>query len=400
MTAPSSHSTSPAEPATPSAWLTVMLATACGLIAANVYYAQPIISLISTSLGMSPKAAGLIATMTQAGYAAGLLLIVPLGDLFENRLLVFIILCIAVLSSLAAALATNATIFLTAALFIGLGSVAVQVLVPYAAHLSPETMRGRVVGNIMGGLMLGIMLARPVASLVTAALSWHAVFVLSAVAMAGLAIVLWIALPRRYPHPADGYDYGSLLASMAALARDTPVLQRRAFYHTCLFATFSLFWTVVPLLLADTFRFSQQGIALFALIGTVAAIAAPVAGRIADRGWSKPATGIAIVAVAASPLIGWFSASGSGIGLALLVLAALLLNVAVTVHFVLGQRAIFALQAEIRGRLNGLYMATFFAGGAAGAALGGWTYAQSGWSLSMAVAASLPMLAFAFYLTE
>lgn len=388
------------ETAGPPAGLTLLLAAACGLIAANVYYAQPIISLISASLGMSPKAAGLIATMTQVGYAAGLLLIVPLGDLFENKRLVFAILCIAVLSSLGAALATNATIFLTAALFIGLGSVAVQVLVPYAAHLSPEAIRGRVVGNIMSGLMLGIMLARPVASLVTAALSWHAVFVLSAVAMAGLAIVLWIALPRRYPKPADGYGYGSLLASMADLARDTPVLQRRAFYHACLFATFSLFWTAVPLLLADTFHFSQHGIALFALIGTTAAIAAPLAGRVADRGWSKPATGLAIIAVAVSSMLGWLAQTGSNIGLGLLVLAALLLNVAVSAHFVLGQRAIFSLQAEIRGRLNGLYMATFFAGGAVGAALGGWTSAQGGWPLSMGAAASLPMLAFAFYLTE
>ncbi|MCK9916228.1 MFS transporter [Microbacteriaceae bacterium K1510] len=400
MTVLSSQQETPREPHAPPAWLNLLIAAACGLIAANVYYAQPIISLIGASIGMSPKEAGLIVTMTQVGYAAGLLLIVPLGDLLENRLLVFVILCVAVLSSLGAALAPNAAIFLIAALFIGLGSVAVQVLVPYAAHLSPEATRGRVVGNIMSGLMLGIMLARPVASLITAALSWQAVFITSASAMTGLAIVLRIALPRRDPSLGDGYGYGSLLASMADLARHTPVLQRRAFYHACLFATFSLFWTAVPLLLADAFHLSQQGIALFALIGTAAAVAAPIAGHVADRGWSKPATGVAIIAVAVSLLLGWLGGDGSNIGFAWLVLAALLLNVAVTAHFVLGQRAIFALPADVRGRLNGLYMAIFFAGGAAGAALAGWTYAQGGWSLSMAAALSLPALAFAFYLTE
>jgi predicted MFS family arabinose efflux permease len=290
----------PGTPGIP-AWLTLVLATACGLIAANVYYAQPLVGPISASLGLSPQAAGLIVTMTQLGYGAGLLLVVPLGDQFENRRLVLAILCVAMLALVGAAMSTHAAMFLSAALLIGLGSVAVQVLVPYAAHLAPEAVRGRAVGNVMSGLMLGIMLARPAASFIADTLTWHAVFVISAVAMAGLGIVLRIALPRRQPTP--GLGYGTLLASMARLARHTPILQRRAIYHACLFGAFSLFWTTVPLLLADTFHLSQNGIALFALAGVAGAIAAPIAGRAADRGWSRPATGAAIIAVAASFLL-------------------------------------------------------------------------------------------------
>ena len=207
-------------------WLTLLLATSCGLIAANIYLAQPLIGPISVSLGLPPGAGGLIPTMTQLGYGAGLLLVVPLGDLIENRRLVLSILCVAILALAGAALFTHAAAFLAAALLIGLGSVAVQVLVPYAAHLAPDATRGRVVGNVMSGLMLDIMLARPVASLITEALSWHAVFALSAAVMAGLAIVLRLALPRR--QPASGLGYGELLASMGRLARRTPVLQRRA----------------------------------------------------------------------------------------------------------------------------------------------------------------------------
>ncbi len=387
----------PGTPGIP-AWLTLVLATACGLIAANVYYAQPLVGPISASLGLSPQAAGLIVTMTQLGYGAGLLLVVPLGDQFENRRLVLVILCVAMLALVGAAVSTHAATFLSAALLIGLGSVAVQVLVPYAAHLAPEAVRGRAVGNVMSGLMLGIMLARPAASFITDILTWHAVFVISAFTMAGLGIVLRIALPRRQPTP--GLGYGTLLASMARLARHTPVLQRRAFYHACLFGAFSLFWTTVPLLLADTFHLSQNGIALFALAGVAGAIAAPIAGRAADRGWSRPATGAAIIAVAASFLLGRLGLSESHAGPVILVLAAILLDFGVTAHFVLGQRAIFSLGAEVRGRLNGLYMATFFAGGAVGSALGGWAYAQGGWSLSTWVGLGPPVLALGFYLTE
>ena len=379
-------------------WLTLLLATSCGLIAANIYLAQPLIGPIGASLGMMPGAGGLIPTMAQLGYGAGLLLVAPLGDLIENRRLVLSILCVAILALAGAALSTHAAPFLAASLLIGLGSVAVQVLVPYAAHLAPDLTRGRVVGNVMSGLMLGIMLARPVASLITEALSWHAVFALSAAMMTALAVVLRLALPQR--QPASGLGYGELLASMGRLARRTPVLQRRALYQACLFAAFSLFWTAAPLLLADTFHLSQNGIALFALAGVAGAVAAPIAGRAADRGWTRPATGLAMAAVAGSLLLGRLGLDGSHLGLAMLVAAAVLLDFGVTASGVLGQRAIYGLGAGVRSRLNGLYMAAYFAGGAVGSALGGWSYAHGGWSLTMWAGLGLPVLALAAFLTE
>ncbi len=381
-----------------SPWLTLLIATACGLVVANLYYAQPLVGPISAHLGMSTQAAGLIVTMTQIGYCAGLLLVVPLGDLFENRRLIITVLGFAVFSLAAAALAPAAAWFLAAAIFIGLGSVAVQVLVPFAAHLAPEADRGRVVGNVMSGLMLGIMLSRPAASFIAETLSWHAVFAISAVVTALVAIVLRFALPRRVPEP--GLSYGAMLASMAQLARHTPVLQRRALYHACLFGAFSLFWTVVPLLLAEVYHLSQYGIGLFALVGVSGAIAAPIAGRVADRGWSRPATAFAMLAAAAALLLAQLGTTASTPHLILLGFAAILLDFGVTAHIVLGQRAIFALGAALRSRLNGLYMATFFLGGAICSALGGWTYAQGGWSLSMAVALALPIMAFLGFLSE
>jgi predicted MFS family arabinose efflux permease len=398
---PSAVSSAPApagESAVP-AWLTLLLATACGLIAANVYYAQPLVGPISAAIGLSPGAAGLIVTFTQIGYGAGLLFIVPLGDLVENRILVFTALAGCTLALLTAAVAPHAASFLAAALFIGLGSVAIQILVPYAAHLAPAAMRGRVVGNVMSGLLLGIMTARPVASLVADAFGWHAVFVLSAALTGTLALVLLLALPVRRPGP--GLHYGTLLLSMAMLFRTTPVLRRRAAYQAGLFSAFSLFWTAVPLYLAGpAFNLSQKGIALFALAGAAGAVAAPIAGRLADRGWSRLVTVVAISLVAVAFVMTHIARPGSTLALALLVGAAIVLDFGVQANMVAGQRAIFSLGAEFRARLNGIYMAIFFTGGALGSALGAWAYAQGGWMMASSVGFALPVMALLYYTTE
>src|SRR5882757_188235 len=379
--------------------LTFLLAVSCGLIAANIYYAQPLIGPISAALGLPLHAAGLIVTMTQIGYGAGLLLIVPLGDLTENRRLICIAIGVGAFALLGAACSTHALPFLVAALFIGLGSVAVQIILPYAAHLAPEAARGRVIGNVATGLMLGIMLARPIASFLTAISSWHAVFLFSAAVMMVLAIVLSRALPRRAP--VAQLHYGELLKSMLRLALATRVLRRRALYQAFLFAAFSLFWTVTPLLLAGPeFGLSQRGIALFALAGVAGAIAAPIAGYVADRGWTRAATAFAMLAAALAFLITHIGHPGSPLALALMVISGVLLDFGVQGNFVLGARAIFALGPESRSRLNGLYMATFFAAGAGGSALGGWAFAYGGWPLASWIGFALSVVALLAFATE
>jgi predicted MFS family arabinose efflux permease len=380
-------------------WVTLLLATACGVIVANLYYAQPLIGPIAAATGLAPAAAGLVVTMTQIGYGLGLLLIVPLGDLIENRRLVVWALCLTIAALVMLSLASHALPLLAASLLVGVGAVAAQVLVPYAAHLAPPHARGRTVGNVMSGLLLGIMLARPIASLTAEAMGWHMIFVLSAAVMAVLAITLHIALPKRQPQP--GPHYAALLASMWHLLRTTPVLRRSAAYHACLFAAFSLFWTTVPLLLAGPrFNLSQNGIALFALAGVAGAIVAPLAGRLADRGWRRKLIVTALCsAVAAFMLARWHPAP-QALAIAVLVAAAILLDAAVSANLVVGQRAIFALGAHIRSRLNGVFMALFFAGGAAGSALGGWSYAAGGWSLTAWLGAALPAAALLLFATE
>jgi predicted MFS family arabinose efflux permease len=382
-----------------SAWITLLLAFSCGLIVANIYYAQPLIGPISQELGLPAGSAGLLVTMSQIGYGAGLLLIVPLGDLVENRRLVLSVVAVAALALASAAFAADATLFLAAALFIGLGSVAVQILIPYAAHLAPAATRGRAVGNVTTGLMLGVMLARPASSLIAAHSSWRLVYVMSAAAMVTLALVLRVVLPVR--QPAARLSYGRLLASMVELVRTEPALRRRGLYQAAMFGSFSLFWTTVPLLLAGPdFRLSQTGIALFALAGVAGAISAPLAGRVADRGWIKPASAAAILIAAAGFALTRVLPFGSTASMALLVIAAIAIDFGVQGNVVLGYRVLFALAAEHRSRLNGLYMTTFFMAGAAGSAIGAWAYAYGGWTLASSIGFALPLLALAYLATE
>lgn len=376
--------------------LTVLLAAACGAIVANLYYAQPLVGLIGPAIGLRPEAAGLVVTLTQLGYGAGLVLLVPLGDLVENRPLIRRTLGGVVIALLLAAAAPSAGLFLVASLLIGVTSVVAQMLVPLAAHMAPEATRGRVVGNVMSGLLLGILLARPVSSLIADAFGWRAVFQASA----GLAALLFLLLPRLLPdrRPAAGATYGRLLASLWPLLRDTPVLQRRAAYQAAMFASFSLFWTAVPLELAGPrFGFSQRGIALFALAGAAGALAAPIAGRLADRGFTRPATAASLAVGALAYASTWFSGERSVAGL---VAAVVVLDCAVQCNLVLGQREIYALGAETRSRLNGLYVALLFLGGAAGSALAGVLMARGGWRAVAVAGTGFLLVALAFHATE
>ncbi len=379
--------------------MTMLLAAAAGIIVANLYYAQPLVGPIGAALGMPPGAAGLVVTLTQIGYCLGLLFIVPLGDLVENRRLIVSGL---VATGAALALAANAGSawqFLLAALAIGLGAVVAQVLVPFAAHLAPEATRGQTVGKVVSGLLLGIMVARPVASVLAGFGGWQAVFGIAAALVLLLAVVLHFKLPQR--RPAATQRYGALIASLWPVLANTVVLRRRALYHAGLFGAFSLFWTVAPQALADPdFGLTQNGIALFAVVGMAGAVASPIAGRLADAGHTLGATAIALVVGALSFMLPLFAPNSKPFALGLLALAAIVLDAAVAANLVLGQRALFALGAEIRSRLNGLYFALFFAGGALGSALGGWIYAEYGWHAALVTGMLLPALALPAWLWE
>jgi predicted MFS family arabinose efflux permease len=376
--------------------LTILMAAACGAIAANLYYAQPLIALIGPDIGLSPTLASLVVTLTQLGYGLGLILLVPLGDVVENRKLILTAVCFTGLALLLAAIAPSALPFLGAVLFIGACASVAQILVPMAAHMADDATRGRTVGNVMGGLLIGIMFARPISGLLADWVGWRGVFLGSAVLMIALMLLLMRYLPRRAPH--SGHSYGEVIGSLWPILRDTPQLQRRALYQFALFADFSLFWTSVPLELAGPpFHLSQTQIALFALAGAAGAMSAPIAGRLADRGYVQIGTGVVILGTFAAFALSGFAAIGS---ITALLIAAIAIDFFVQGNTVFGQRVLYTLSPAIRGRLSGIYVAIFFMGGAVGSAIASPLYESFGWNGILAAGLAFPLIAFVAYLTE
>lgn len=376
--------------------LTFLFAFACGAMVANIYYAQALIGLISTDLGMHGGMAGFIVTLTQLGYGAGLLLLVSLADLFENRRLVLMTLGGTALGLAGAALSGSAMVFLLCSFAIGFFACGAQVLVPFASHLAPAATRGRTIGNVMSGLLTGIMLARPLANLIASEFGWRAIFWISAAAMLAMLALLRAALPQRQPH--GGMRYSDILKSMWHLLVTIPALQRRALYQGIIFASFNLFWTAIPLLLTEKFGYGQRQIAMFALAGAAGAAAAPIAGRLADRGHTQRGTGIAMITLTVWFLIaGW---AGTAVSVAALVLAAIFIDSAVQTNQILSQRIIFSLNEHARGRLNAVYMTIVFLIGSMGSALAAATYFYGGWWMTAVSGALMGLAVLLIFATE
>ena len=371
----------------------LLIAIACGALAANLYYAQPLVDMIGPSIGLGKAAEGLVVTATQVGYAAGLVFLVPLGDFFESRRLILISMLTNVVAMLGVVLTRGAASFFAAMLLVGVTSTAAQMLVPLAATLTPPERRGRIVGRVMSGLLAGILLARPAASFLADYIGWRGLFVVSA----ALIVIIGLALMRFLPQkpPAARSTYVALIGSLGRLVRDEPVLRRRAFYHAMLFAAFSMFWTGAPLLLlSDTYGFTSSEVALFALAGVLGVFAAPVAGWLADHRFGYVTAAGAQATVLVAFALAWFGDRS----LVVLVLAAVLLDLGVQANMVISQREIFALHPAIRNRLNAVYMATFFTGGAIGSALVSPTLHSLGWHAFAALGMAFPAVAVACFL--
>ncbi|TAL83559.1 MAG: MFS transporter [Beijerinckiaceae bacterium] len=374
-----------------------ILAISTGIIVANLYYAQPLDGLIGTALHLPPWAVGLVMTAMQVGYGLGLVFVVPLGDLLENRRLIVATLLFNAVALFGLTFTTTASAFFVFVLLVGVTSASVQIIIPFAAHLAPARQRGRIIGNVMSGLLLGIMLSRPAASFLAHVAGWRLVFGVSGGLMLALALLLSFALPAFPRH--STLSYFRILRSLGPLLVNVPELRRRGGYQAALFGAFILFWTAVPLFLAGpSFSLTQKGIGLFALVGTGGVFISPIAGRIADRGWIRPATGCAMTMVLAA--FGLLAIGGAERSMILLVAGALLLDAGVAFNLILSQRVIYNLAADIRARLNGLFIALFFIGGACGSAIASFSYAFGGWSSTCLAGALLAILALVAYATE
>jgi predicted MFS family arabinose efflux permease len=376
------------------------MAVTCAVTVANLYYAQPLLHSIAGSLRASQGSASLLVTAGQLGYAVGLLLIVPAGDIMRRRPLLTGLLVVCAIMLAGCAAAPDLLVLDVAAALAGVTSVVVQMLVPYAATLASEAERGKVIGTLMGGLLIGVLLSRTFAGVVAGLAGWRAVYAIAAVMMAVTAVALRRVLPDHGRQLAISYP--EQLRGVLDVARSEPVLRWRSLIAACGFGSFACFWTTVTFLLASpAYGFSQLQIGLFALVGAAGAATSMAGGRVLDArpGLRWPVTGAALALLALSyVLIGLAGAggrlvpAGGALSLALLVIGVLVMDACVQGSHVTNQAVIYDLLPQARSRLTTVYITTMFAGGALGSAAGAQAYEHWGWAGATLAAAAFPVL--------
>ncbi|GCE25359.1 permease [Dictyobacter alpinus] len=373
--------------------LVLIMAIACALSVANLYYIQPLLAVMGQEFSVSANQMGFIATMGQVGYACGLLFIIPLGDKYNQRTLIVGMLAAVTLALVFMAAAPSIMLVTVASFLVGVTTVVPQLIIPYAASLASAKERGRVVGTVMSGLLIGILLARTISGLIAAQLGWRAMYWIAAAIMVLLAILMRFLLPQDHEQKGD-MSYPRLMQSLWGLVREEPVLREVMLFGAMAFAAFSAFWVSLSFFLATPpYHFGSEVAGLFGLVGVAGALAASFVGRFADRRDPRVANGLALLIVLLSFVFMWFT----GQWLFGLIIGTILLDLGTQANQISSQTRIYSMRPEARNRLNTVYMFVYFVGGSLGSLLGTLGWSLAGWNGVCAVASLMLVIALGFY---
>ncbi|MRH98221.1 MFS transporter [Agrobacterium tumefaciens] len=373
--------------------LALLFAIAGGIAVGNLYWAQPLLSEIAAALQVSAGTVGLLVTLTQIGYAVGVLLIVPLGDMLQRRALIPGVMACSAVALLGGALSPGFVALATSLATVGMTTVAGQLLTPLAGDLATPEERGKVVGTIVSGLLAGILLSRTVSGVLADAFNWRVVYAVAAMCTLLMATVLRFIIPIEPPRPRLAYR--TLILSVFQIVAKYRKVQITLLIGAMAFSVFTLFWTGLTFLLsAPPYSYTVSQIGLVGLVGLVGALAARRVGKFHDRGWSIAASGLALCLAAASLLIAIAGADS----ILMVLLAVLLLDVAIQAVNVLNQSRILSVDPASRSRLNTAFVASNFVGGAIGSALAGVVWSWGGWTALMTCGVSITLSALAFWL--
>jgi predicted MFS family arabinose efflux permease len=343
----------------------VFMAICAGLMVANIYYCQPLVVLISKEFGIQESVAGRVTYLTQIGYASGLLLLVPLGDILERRKQILLMTLITALALLLAAKSPNFIVLQIASVLVGVCSIIPQLILPLAASMAPAHKRGSVIGTIMAGLLVGILASRSLSGAVGSMYGWREMYLIASGICTVLLAMMWFRIPASAP--VFKATYKELMTSVAYYVKTQPVLRRAAVSNALSFAVVSAFWvTMVLFLSGPPFNYRSAEIGLFGLAGAAGALAAPLVGKISDG--RDPAKNILIGLIL--ELISFAAFYFTGSGIFLLLVGIILLDVGHQALQVTNQTIIYAILPEARNRFNTVFMTTTFIGGASGSALG------------------------------
>lgn len=356
-------------------FLVLLMAVTAGITVANIYYIQPLLGEIARTFNVTEVSVGFTSMLTQIGYALGMLFILPLADIKEKKSLILLMLLCSAISLILMFFSFNIIVVSIAALAIGFTSVVPQLVVPLAAQLTDPKERGKIIGTVMSGLFVGILLSRTLSGIIGEHFGWRKVYLMAACLMILLFIILNKVLPIC---PAiSNMKYKELFKSMISLTKTLPVLREASLNGAMMFAAFSAFWTSLTFLLESShYNMGADAAGLFGLVGVVGAMAAPIAGRIADKRNPKFTIGIGIIVVTVAYLLFLIL----GFKLWGLIIGVILLDLGVQSCQISNQARVHALDDEARNRINTVFMVSYFLGGSLGSFLGSYSYAHFGWS--------------------
>lgn len=374
-------------------YVTLLFAIACGMSVANIYFAQPLLDQLSNEFNMDYSIIGILITVTQVFYALGLLLLVPLGDLLNQRRLIIGQMTISVAALVIVGTASSGTMLFAGLALVGLLAVVTQTIVAFAATMAAPAERGRAVGMVTSGIVIGILLARTISGILKDLAGWRAVYLVSAVLMLLMVYALYKVLPN-VERKEKTLSYSQLLKSVLILFLQERLLRIRAVLAMLIFTAFSILWTPLVLPLSSPpLSLSHSAIGAFGLVGVVGALAAAKAGKLADRGYGQRTTGIALFLL----LLSWLPISYTERSLFALVIGIILLDLAVQAVHVTNQSMLFALRPQARSRMVGGYMIFYSIGSAAGSIASTHIYAHFGWNGVCVLGASVSAVALIFW---
>ena len=372
-----------------STFVLYLMSVSAGLVAANIYYAQPLLNYISEEFDVSESQASSVSLATQLGYAMGLLLIIPLGDKIANHRILRVDFVVMIVSLIAAAASGSLWFLIAASFFVGLTSALPQLFVPMAARLASDETRGRAIGIVMSGLLIGVLGSRVLSGGVGELCGWRTVFYSAATMMAALFVLLTIKLPRLQP-TYEG-SYFELMKSIGSYFKNEPRLRLAALRGALSFGALSAFWTTLVFLMQDNFDYGSTVTGLFGLLGIGGALAAVQVGKLNDRMSKHKIIVVATSIMIVSWIVFLFSAE-SIIGI---VIGVILIDLGQQALHITNQNIIFATNPDARNRINTVYMVSFFLGGAGGTILGALAWEHFQWvgvslfGLALSVAALL-----------
>lgn len=373
--------------------LALLFATACGMSVANIYFAQPLLDQLSNEFGINHSIIGVVITITQIFYGLGLLLLVPIGDLLNQRRLIVGQMLLSTTALVIVGTASSSMVLFAGMALVGLLAVVTQTLVAFAATIASPTERGRVVGIVTSGIVIGILLARTFAGILTDVAGWRSVYLFSA-ALMFLMVFMFIKMLPNVEREVKSLSYPQLIRSVLALFIQERTLRVRSVLAMLIFADFSILWTSLVLPLSTPpIALSHSAIGAFGLVGVAGALAAARAGKLADQGYGQRTTGIALALL----LISWLFISYIEQSLIALVIGIVLLDLAVQAIHVTNQTMILPLHTEARSRLTAGYMVFYSIGSAGGSIASTQIYAHFGWGGVSLLGASVSAFALLFW---